>query len=132
MGRDINYQLIQFFESKILGHSKVNSAERVDDDSDDYMIYKVRRSGLPDLLILMADQYDFTETDLNSLPDQISKGDVVYIADPNGHASSAAFSEGKERGIYIGGFGLVFGVLNLAKPWMYISPEEREKKKRRS
>jgi len=132
MGRDINHQLIQFFECNILEHSKVASAKRIDDDTEDYMIYKVMRTGLPDLRILMADQYDFTETDLNSLPAQISRGDIVYIADPNGHASSAAFSQGKERGIYIGRFGVVFGALNLPEPWTYIPPDERKKKKKSS
>jgi hypothetical protein len=129
MGKDISYQLVEFFESKITQHRKVISCERIDGEEDEYRIYKVRRTGLPNLVVLMADEYEFKETDLNGLPAQLSKGDIVYIADPNGRASSAAFSQAKERGIYIGRFGVVFGALNLAQPWTYIPLDERNKKK---
>lgn len=130
MSKNINRQLIHFFESKLESHSKIASTVKLDDPKADHFIYLIRRvPPLPDLKIILTDQYLFGELDFYSITGLLTQGDIIYIADPNGRASDAALRAAQDNGIFLGRFGEVFGALNLDTPVNYFGILEERKKK---
>lgn len=75
-------------------------------------LYRISRNGLPDLTVVMPNEYELTADHLRTARDRYGQFSVAVITDPNGRATSSAEEAAHTMGVEILKWGTFFGRLN--------------------
>jgi hypothetical protein len=97
----------QFVERGLRQHDRISSFDRVHD-----RLYRISRKGLPDLTVVMLNEYELTADHLRTARDRYGPFSVAVITDPNGGATSSAEEAAEAMGVKILTWGPFFGRLN--------------------
>jgi hypothetical protein len=97
----------EFVERGLRQHDRISSFERVYD-----RIYRISRNGLPDLTVVMLNEYELTADHLRTARDRYGQFSVAVITDPNGSVTSSAAEAAQTMGVEILKWGPFFGRLN--------------------
>jgi hypothetical protein len=97
----------EFIERGLRQHDRVSGFERVHD-----RLYCISRSGLPDLMAVMLNEYELTADHLRTARDRYGRFSVAVITNPNGQATSSAEEAAETMGVEILKWGPFFGRLN--------------------
>jgi hypothetical protein len=130
MSKDLYYTIPRYFLERMHEHSGVLSLEDV--STDDAYLYRIRRTKYGEVLVWLSDAYKFTDMDFINRPDQLTRGDYIIIAKPEGGGGAARhLIEDAEIGV--GKLADFMGALNKREIWNYVAPtwEEKQNKKRR-
>ncbi|MFL6759643.1 hypothetical protein [Sphingomonas sp.] len=129
MSKDLHPSILQFFQERMSSHSNVLNLADVS-TAEDYL-FKISRAKQGDsLLVWMSDAYFFTDMDFHNRPAVLTTGDFILVAKPEAgfHVDDGLI---ELEGIGVGQIGKLMGALNLAKPWEYLTPQEREERQGR-
>lgn len=96
-----------FVERGLQQHSCVRSYIREAD-----RVYLIHRYGLPDLTIVMLNEYEFTADHLRVARERYGRFDMILLNNPNGSATTGANELGRTLGIGIFKWGQFLGRLN--------------------
>lgn len=96
-----------FVERCLLQHDRITSFDRLHD-----RLYQISRKGLPDLTVVMLNEYELTADHLRTARDRYGNFSVAAITNPNGRVTSAAEEAAKTMGAEILKWGPFLGRLN--------------------
>jgi hypothetical protein len=91
---------IDFVERGLRQHSRVSSFERVDERR-----YRVIRSGLPPLVVVLINEYDLTADHLRTARDRYGAFDRVLVTNPNGRITTSALEVAESISVIAGHWG---------------------------
>ena len=97
----------QFVERGLLQHHRVSSYVRKAD-----RVYQINRNGLPDLTIVMLNEYELTADHIRVARERYGSFDLVLLNNPNGSATTGAKELGNSMGIGIFKWSQFLGCLN--------------------
>jgi hypothetical protein len=97
----------EFVERGLRQHDRISSFERVYD-----RLYRISRSGLPDLTVAMLNEYELTADHLRTARDRYGQFSVAVITNPNGQATSSSEEAAQTMGVEILKWGPFLGRLN--------------------
>ena len=113
MGKNLHYSIINFIQERLQECNKIVSFNFI--PNDNYYIINVNRVFPYETFnIYMCDQYRYTMIDYYNKPNEINKGDFLFLARPEANFSNeieileVALSEG----IYIGKFKKLLTFIN--------------------
>src|SRR3990172_7229441 len=87
---------IQYFQARMISHSKVKSCSKETPALD---LYRIRRTnGLSDVLVYYSDAYLFTTAELFLLPDEVGRGSFVLLL-PHADYEPGVIGAAKKSGI---------------------------------
>jgi hypothetical protein len=122
VGRNLNSEILKFFEARMAEHSKVADCRLLPVEEE--FIYNIRRYTYNDeLRVWLSDRYRFTDMDFYNRPSQLGAGDYIVIADPAGY-STASTELIRQSRIGVGKLDVFMGALNKQKLWTYLPPGE--------
>ncbi len=122
MSKNLHYSIIEYFQSRMTGHSKVDTFDDV--STEEFYIYRIhRRGGLSPVVVWLSDAYRFTQAEYLARPKQ-PKINYILIARPEA-AENEPMSENWD-GIGIGNIAGFMGALNKPQVCKY-SPPKRNK-----
>jgi hypothetical protein len=96
-----------FVERGLRQHDRVTSFDRVHD-----RLYRISRSSLPDLTVVMLNEYELTADHFRTARDRYGNFSVAVITDPNGRATSSAKEAAETMGAEILKWGPFLGRVN--------------------
>jgi hypothetical protein len=96
-----------FVERGLRQHNRIASFEQVHD-----RLYRIKRNGLPDLTVVMLNEYELTGDHLRTAHDRYGKFSLAVITNPNGGATSKAEEVAETMGAEVLKWGPFFGRLN--------------------
>jgi hypothetical protein len=96
-----------FVERCLRQHTRITSFDRVHD-----RLYRISRNGLPDLTVIMLNEYELTADHLRTARDRYGNFSIAAITDANGRATSAAEEAAGTMGTEILKWGPFLGRLN--------------------
>lgn len=96
-----------FIERGLRQHDRISSFNRIFD-----RIYLIRRNGLPDLTVVMLNEYELTSDHLRTARDRYGQFSVAVITNPNGSSTSSADEAAQSMGAEIHDWRSFFGRLN--------------------
>ncbi len=128
MTKDLYYTIPLYFLDRMNEHSSVISVK--DEGTEDYFLYRITRARFSDVLVWLSDAYAFTEMDYANRPPELSRGDYIVIAKPEGGGGAPAEMI-QATGIGVGKLSDFMGALNRADPWNYVAPSWEEKQARK-
>lgn len=113
--RVIDVEDVRLFESKetlfiergLRQHDRVKDMERVHD-----RLYRIRRNRLPDLTVVMLNEYELTSDHLRTARERYGPFSIAVITNPNGDPTDAAKKVAQTLGVEILKWGAFFGRLN--------------------
>jgi hypothetical protein len=114
----IHYSAIQFFESRMSEHSAVRQYVRLPIANE--CVYKITRSTLPDLNVMLSDAYRFGIADYVGRPRCIGRGDFILVP-PHCNDYYSAIDRATKEGVGIGKIREFMGALNFRLPSDYFS-----------
>lgn len=124
MTKDLYYTIPEYFRDRMNEHSKVVSVH--DETTTDFYLYRITRKHFGNVLVWLSYAYRFTDMDYNNRPAELSSGDFILIAKPEG-----GFTVSEEliinARIGVGQLAKLMGALTARNPWEYLTPTEREK-----
>lgn len=97
----------EFVERGLRQHDRISGFERMYD-----RLYCISRSGLPDLTVVMLNEYELTADHLRTARDRYGEFSVAVITNPNGRATNSAEEAAQTMGVEILKWGPFFGRLN--------------------
>jgi hypothetical protein len=108
-----------------------NVAEIEDVSSDDEYLFRITRAKQRDrILVWISDAYLFTDIDYHNRTSELERGDFILVGKPEGGVQvDEALIEAERIGV--GQIGKLMGALNARNMWEYLTPEEREERRRR-
>lgn len=122
MGKDLHHSILEFLENGLNKHQYVEQV--IDISNEDYYIYLVKRnSNLRDVVILLSDEYYYSEFDYYSKPAELNEGGFILIAKPE--ASFDSQINYLEDRVITGKIGVLFGALRYNDYWTYQKPEKK-------
>lgn len=81
MGKDLHRSIRPFIERCLRNHKKVQEVKGY--ETDEYYYYIIKRTqNLPDVLIVLCDDYYVSNLTLYNIPDVLENGGVYLIAKP--------------------------------------------------
>lgn len=98
---------IAFIERGLRQHDGIAVFERVHD-----RIYRIRRNGMPELVVAMLTEYELTGDHLRTARDRYGAFDLAVITDPNGRATGTATEVAGRLGAEILNWAGFYGRLN--------------------
>jgi hypothetical protein len=100
----LHYSIINFFESRMASHSRVERCTRL--NVPDEFVYSIeRKDNLGSLKVFLSDAYRFGRVDYISRPREIRRGDFILIARPEADYSDDVTERAQSDGIGIGKIG---------------------------
>jgi hypothetical protein len=81
------------------------------------------------ILVWLTDAYFFTEMDYHNRPLVLRTGDFILVAKPEGGFGVSDDLVEQAR-IGVGQIGKLMGALNTRQMWTYLTPDEREERRR--
>ncbi len=125
MGKNLHYTIPKYLENALDKHPKVKSWEKVNDT--DHYIYQVKReAGLPNLIVHLTDEYEYTLDDYFQKSEDIVEEAFILVAKPEARYDDSIVEIASQDKISIGKFGALMGAIYIEKHWDYI-PKERRK-----
>lgn len=97
----------EFVERGLRQHHRIATFERVHD-----RLYRISRDGLPDVTVVMLNEYELTADHLRAARDRYGQFSIAVITDPNGRATSSAEEAARSMDVEILNWGPFFGRLN--------------------
>jgi hypothetical protein len=97
----------EFVERGLRQHNRILSFERVHD-----RLYRISRKGLPDLTVVMLNEYELTADCLRTARDRYGQFSIAVITDPNGSSTSSANQVAQTMDVEILEWRPFFGRLN--------------------
>lgn len=98
---------IAFIERGLRQHDRIAGFERVHD-----RIYRIRRNGMPALVVAMLTEYELTGDHLRTARDRYGAFDLAVITDPNGRATGTATEVAGRLGAELLNWAGFYGRLN--------------------
>ena len=115
MGKDLHYSIRPYIESALANHKTVKLFTKI--DSDDYYIYNVKRNfNLPDVLVILSDDYNFNHYSFLNRPSILNSGGFILIARPEAKCTERNEPNYK---ISIGKIRRLLGALHVKNIWEY-------------
>ena len=130
MTKDLYYTIPLYFLDRMHEHSSVRSVEDV--STEDHFLFRVSRHRYGSMLVWLSDAYSFTDMNYVNRPKELSRGDYILIAKPEGGGgASQHLIESAQIGV--GKLAEFMGALNRRDMWNYVAPtwEERQERKKR-
>jgi hypothetical protein len=124
MGTNVHRSTLDFFQAKMLTHSRVRRCEQLR-VPDDFVFVVERTDNLSTVRVHLADAYSYGLPDYAGRPKQIRKGDFILIARPEATFDESLIERARKDGIGIGKLAKFMGALNVSNMETYKSPEER-------
>jgi hypothetical protein len=122
VGLDLQYTIFPFFEERMKEHSHVASVQRLSVEGE--CIYEIERSKFRDRVkVWLSDAYMFTEMDYYNRPKELTAGDYILIAKPEG-SGGVHHDLIDTTKIGVGKLKELMGALTVAKMWTYVPPTE--------
>ena len=128
MTKDLYYTIPEYFISRMREHSSVESVDDV--STNEHYLYRIRRTRYGDTLVWLSDAYSFTDMDYVNRPDQLTRGDYIVIAKPEG-GGGASYHLVEAAQIGVGKLASLMGALNKREMWTYVEPSWEEKQARK-
>ncbi len=97
----------EFIERCLRQHDKVASFYRVHD-----RLYRISRNGLPDIVVVMINEYELTADHVRTARDRYGQFSVAVITNPNGGSTSSADVVAATMGCEILKWGPFLGRIN--------------------
>lgn len=97
----------EFIERGLRQHDRISRFDRVHD-----RLYRLHRIGLPDLTVVMLNEYEMTADHLRVARDRYGVFSVAVITNPNGRCTGSAEQVAKGLGVQVLNWGEFFGRLN--------------------
>ncbi len=97
----------EFVERSLRQHSRITSFQREHD-----RLYCISRNSLPDLKVVMLNEYELTADHLRTARDRYGQFSVAVITNPNGRATGSAGEAAQTMSVEILNWGSFFGRLN--------------------
>lgn len=108
MSKDLHPSIIEYFQSRMTEHSRVDTFDDI--STEEYFIYLIsRKGGLSRVVVWLSDAYAFTRAEFLSRPKQ-PKPDYILIARPEA-TDNKPVSENWD-GIGVGNIAGLMGALN--------------------
>lgn len=98
---------IAYIERGLRQHDQIAGFERVHD-----RIYRIRRNGMPELVVAMLTEYELTGDHLRTARDRYGAFDLAVITDPNGRATGTAAEVAGRLGADVLNWAGFYGRLN--------------------
>ncbi|WP_338334333.1 hypothetical protein [Xanthomonas euvesicatoria] len=98
---------IAFIERGLRQHDRIAGFERVHD-----RIYRIRRNGMPELVVAVLTEYELTGDHLRTARDRYGAFDLAVITDPNGRATGTAKEVAGRLGAEVLNWAGFYGRLN--------------------
>ena len=96
-----------FVERGLRQHNRVDMIERIHD-----RMYVVRRSGLNDVIVVLANAYELTADHVRTAGDRYGPFTDILITNPNGEATSSAMQAADSMGAQVSKWGVFLSRLN--------------------
>lgn len=97
----------EFIERGLRQHDRIATFDRIHD-----RLYRITRHDLPDLMVVMLNEYELTADHLRAARDRYGKFGVVVITNPNGSATNLADEVAATMRVEILKWGPFLGRLN--------------------
>lgn len=97
----------EFIERGLRQHDRISDFEREHD-----RLYRISRNGLPDVTVVMLNEYELTADHLRTARDRYQRFSMAVITNPNGRATSSAHEAAETMDVEIFKWGPFFGRLN--------------------
>lgn len=123
MTKDLYYTIPRYFLERMSEHSNVSSV--ADESTDDFFLYRVDRKKFGSVLVWLSDAYRFGDMDFNNRPANLTSGDFILVAKPEGAFSVSPQLIANAK-IGIGQLAKMMGALTARQPWEYLTREERD------
>jgi len=118
MGKDLHYSIIPYVKNILQNHDKVE--EIIELNNEDYFAYRiVRNSGLTDVILVLSDEYFFSENHLLSIPELLNNGGFILLAKPESRGYQGNLPSQK---LIVGKLSRLLGALNRSDFWNYTPP----------
>lgn len=125
MGKNLHHTIVPFFEKSLSNHNKVIRYTK--DNSHDYYLYSIERANnLSTLIVLLADEYEYTLNDYYQRPQAAKENVFICVIRPEADFSYAIIDIAKEDKVGIGKLSTLIGALNYDKHWLYVPPERKK------
>jgi hypothetical protein len=123
MSKNLHPSIITYFQSRMTGHSKVETF--VDVSTNDFCIYRIyRKDGLSPVVVWLSDAYDLSKGEYLAGPKN-PKIDYILVARPE--ATDREPMSDNLNGIGIGNISGFMGALNKPRVCEYLPPNKRSK-----
>ena len=96
-----------FIERGLRQHSRIDAFVRVHD-----RLYRISRNGLPDLTVVMLNEYELTADHLRTARDRYGRFSVAVITNPNGRGTTSAKDAADALGAEVHNWKSFFARLN--------------------
>ena len=96
-----------FIDRGLRQHDRISGFERMHD-----RLYLIHRNSLPDITVVMLNEYELTANHLRTARDRYGKFSLAVITNPNGRATSSAKEAGQTMGVEILNWKAFFGRIN--------------------
>ncbi len=96
-----------FVERGLRQHSRIAGFERLYD-----RLYRISRKGLPDITVVMLNEYELTADHLRTARDRYGNFSLAVITNPSGSATTSAEEAATTMGAEIHKWGSFFGRIN--------------------